>query len=71
MLNNGMHKPDSYFKDSIENLISSITNSSIDVENIVSITDELTSTSDNPNIIMVQLESFFAPKYINDAEIKE
>ena len=59
-----MKKPNSYSEDSIESLIYSITNSSVDVETLASITNELTSTSENPNIIMIQLESFFNPKYI-------
>ena len=59
-----MKKPNSYSEDSIESLIDSITNSSADVETLASITNELTSTSENPNIIMIQLESFFNPKYI-------
>ncbi len=59
-----MKKPNSYSEDFIESLIYSITNSSVDVETLASITNELTSTSENPNIIMIQLESFFNPKYI-------
>ena len=54
-----MKKPNSYSEDFIESLIYSITNSSVDVETLASITNELTSTSENPNIIMIQLESFF------------
>lgn len=68
VLTSGMKKPNSYSEDSIESLIDSITNSSADVETLASITNELTSDSSNANIIMVQLESFFDPKYIKGAE---
>lgn len=68
VLTSGMKKPNSYSEDSIESLIDSITNSSANVEIPASITNELTSDSSNANIIMVQLESFFDPKYIKGAE---
>ena len=68
VLTSGMKKPNSYSEDSIESLIDSITNSSANVETLASITNELTSDSSNANIIMVQLESFFDPKYIKGAE---
>lgn len=67
LLNNGVSQPESYSQDSIESIVYSLEDSKT-TANALSSDIEYSSDEKLPNIIMVQLESFFDPLLIEGIE---
>lgn len=67
LLNNGVSEPESYSQDSIESIVYSLEDSKT-TANALSSDTAYTSDEKLPNIIMVQLESFFDPLLIEGIE---
>ncbi|MDO4925291.1 MAG: LTA synthase family protein [Turicibacter sp.] len=67
LLNNGVSEPESYSQDSIESIVYSLEDSKT-TANALSSDIEYSSDEKLPNIIMLQLESFFDPLLIDGIE---
>lgn len=68
LINSGIEKPSSYSFEMIDGLITSINSNEEDIQTLATISDELDNQPVSPNIVMIQLESFFDPTYINGVE---
>lgn len=70
LVNNGIKEPSSYSESELESIVYSLTDT-LYANNLTTVNESLSSyTQDDnhPNIIMVQLESFFDPKLIKGVE---
>ena len=68
LLNTGIHKPENYSEETIKNIFKSELTNNED-GNITLLSNSDKADSSNPNIIMVQLESFFDPTVIKGLEL--
>lgn len=67
LINNGIDRPSNYSKDTIDNISYSLKYET-EFDSLSTLSTKLNNTGTNPNIIMIQLESFFDPTFINGVE---
>lgn len=68
LINNGVSEPDSYSKNSMESIYYTLEDSLVSSSNNLSVTNSSNDENELPNILMIQLESFFDPTLIESVE---
>lgn len=66
VLDRGIDRPDNYAEDTVQNVVDEITPPQETTQETEPVTDSVT-----PNIIMLQMESFFDPKSLADVDFSE
>lgn len=68
LINNGVSEPDSYSENFMESIYYTLEDSLVSSSNNLSVTNSSNDEKELPNILMIQLESFFDPTLIESVE---
>lgn len=68
LINNGVSEPDSYSENFMESIYYTLEDSLVSSSNNLSLTNSSNDEKELPNILMIQLESFFDPTLIESVE---